>query len=152
MISLRDQRNECQFLFDEEIKSTPRLLRRLNAPIALDTTNALRDIYTAHNLWGDIEDLLSWYSGQVLSTKQNENKMKTKRSNYLIVWDKDGKRIPVVYDFQREMLSMSMPATLHIKERPKTNPAKRGKSAVILVEDRGDSNTRQTNENNNDNK
>lgn len=55
---IQQQLAERQSLLDDEVKATPRLLRRFALPIALDATNALHDMRTAQTLLDEVEDLL----------------------------------------------------------------------------------------------
>lgn len=55
---IQQQLCERQTLLDDNIKSTPRHLRRLALPIALDATNALDDLRTAQNLLDEVNDFL----------------------------------------------------------------------------------------------
>ena len=55
---VQQQLRERQFLIDDDIKSTPRQLRNLNVPIAIDVTNALYDMRIAQKLLNEVEDFL----------------------------------------------------------------------------------------------
>ena len=57
--TVKQQLKDYQFFLDDDIKSTPRLLRRFNAPISLDATNALYDMRMGHKLLDEVEDFLS---------------------------------------------------------------------------------------------
>lgn len=53
---IQRQLTERQSALDDDVKSTPRHLRRLGVPIALDATNGLHDMRTAQSLLDEVED------------------------------------------------------------------------------------------------
>ncbi|MEG2970192.1 MAG: hypothetical protein RR808_01810 [Akkermansia sp.] len=57
--TVKQQLKDYLFFLDDDIKSTPRLLRRFNAPISLDATNALYDMRMGHKLLDEVKDFLS---------------------------------------------------------------------------------------------
>jgi hypothetical protein len=55
---IQQQLTERQSLLGDEVKATPRHLRRLAVPIALDATNALHDMRIAQSLLDEVEEFL----------------------------------------------------------------------------------------------
>ncbi len=55
---IRQQLTERQSLLGDEVKATPRYLRKLAVPIALDATNALHDMRIAQSLLDEVEEFL----------------------------------------------------------------------------------------------
>lgn len=55
---IQQQLTERQSLLGDDVKATPRHLRRLAVPIALDATNALHDMRIAQSLLDEVEEFL----------------------------------------------------------------------------------------------
>jgi hypothetical protein len=55
---IQQQLTDRQSLLTDDVKATPRHLRRLAVPIALDATNALHDMRIAQSLLDEVEDFL----------------------------------------------------------------------------------------------
>ena len=55
---IQQQLNERESLLGDDVKATPRHLRKLAVPIALDATNALHDMRIAQSLLDEVEEFL----------------------------------------------------------------------------------------------
>ncbi len=55
---IQQKLRERKTLIDAQVRTTPRRLRTLNLPIALDATNALDDMYIAQEILNEVEEFL----------------------------------------------------------------------------------------------